>query len=172
MCDPGDNSTGPVSPELLGMLIDRHAAPLELYANQWCDCPEDVVQEAVVELAGLPVAPEHAVAWLYKAVRHRAVNALRARRRRKRHETEAAARRPCSLVPLTDDALDAELVASLLEKLPDEQRETVVAHMWGGLTFQEIGCLTGTSDSTAHRRYQAALTAIRKKLGVACPKKN
>jgi RNA polymerase sigma-70 factor (ECF subfamily) len=167
-----DNAIGPVTPELLGRLIDRHAAPLELYAGQWCDCAEDVVQDALVELAGRPEVPEHAVAWLYKAVRHRALNAQRGLRRRKRHEREAAGLKPDSLVPLITDALDAEAVAKVLEELPAEQREVVVAHVWGGLTFQEIGDLAGTSDSTAHRRYQAALAAIRKRLRVPCPKKN
>ena len=60
----------------------------------------------------------------------------------------------------------------MLEELPAEQREVVVAHVWGGLAFRQIGDLTGTSDSTAHRRYQAALAAIRKRLRVPCPKKN
>ncbi len=172
MSEALDNATGPVGPELLGRLIDRHAAPLELYAGQWCDCPEDVVQDALVELAARREAPEHVVAWLYTAVRHRAMNAQRAGSRRKRHESEAASRRPDALVPLTADALDTEAVTAALEDLPAEQREVVVAHVWGGLTFQQIGRLSATSDSTAHRRYQAALSAIRKRLGVSCPKKS
>ena len=27
--------------------------------------------------------------------------------------------------------------------MPDEQRETIVAHLWGGLTFEQIGDFCG-----------------------------
>jgi DNA-directed RNA polymerase specialized sigma24 family protein len=53
--------------------------------------------------------------------------------------------------------------------LPLEQRETLVAHLWGGLTFEQIGELTGVSSSTAHRRYLAGLSALRERLRVTCP---
>jgi DNA-directed RNA polymerase specialized sigma24 family protein len=49
-------------------LIDAHAAPLVLYARQWCGAPEDVVQEAFVKLVRQRRAPEDAVAWLYRVV--------------------------------------------------------------------------------------------------------
>jgi hypothetical protein len=35
-----------MDPDLLGNLLDQHAAALELFARQWCDVPEDVVQDA------------------------------------------------------------------------------------------------------------------------------
>lgn len=165
-----DNPNGPVGPELLGRLIDRHAAALELYASQLCACPEDVVQDALVQLARRREAPDQPLGWLYRAVRHGAINAERSRKRRKRHEAEAAFRRPDAIVALGPDSPDTQSVAAALESLSGEQREVVVAHVWGGLTFQQIGHLIGTSDSTAHRRYQAALAAIRKTLRIPCPK--
>ena len=170
--EAGDNATGPVGPELLGRLIDRHAAALELYAGGLCDCPEDVLQGALVELAGRPEAPDNAVAWLYRAVRHRAINAQRAARRRRRHEAEAARRSPPAVVGPPTGGLDAGSVTAALEGLSSDQREVIVAHVWGELTFQEIGRLIGTSDSTAHRRYQSALAAMRQKLRMPCPKKS
>ena len=30
-----------MDPDLLGNLLDQHAAVLELFARQWCDVPED-----------------------------------------------------------------------------------------------------------------------------------
>ncbi len=170
MDQSADKSGGPVGPELLGRLIDRHAAALELYAGQWCECAEDVVQDALVELARRKEAPDQPLAWLYEAVRHRAINAQRSTSRRKRREREAARRRPDSFVALGPDAVETEAVTAALEGLPGEQREVVVAHLWGGLTFQQIARVMGTSDSTAHRRYQTALSAIRKTLRIPCPK--
>ena len=57
--------------------------------------------------------------------------------------------------------LDAESAADALVGLPEELREPIVAHLWGGLTFRQIGELTDTSESTAHRRYQDALRRVR-----------
>jgi RNA polymerase sigma-70 factor (ECF subfamily) len=158
-----------MTPEALGRLVDRHAAALALYARQWCAAPEDVVQEAFVKLAGRRPPPADAAAWLYQVVRNGAISAGRAARRRQRHEADAAARRPAWFLPAEGAALDAAAAASALEALPAEERETVVAHLWGGLTFEQIGRLGGMAPSTAHRRYLKALAALRERLRVPCP---
>src|SRR4051794_41948681 len=80
-----------MDPDQLGRLIDRLAAALELYARQWCDEPEDVVQEAFVKLAAQAAEPQNAAAWLFRAVKNGAINAGIAGRRRRRHEADAAA---------------------------------------------------------------------------------
>ena len=110
------------------------------------------------------------MAWLYGTVRHKAITAARREQRRKRRETRAAETRPSWFHDLAEQSVDARIAVSVLQTLPGEQREVIVAHVWGGLSFQQIAGLTGTSDSTAHRRYQAGLAAIRKKLRVPCPK--
>jgi RNA polymerase sigma factor (sigma-70 family) len=161
-----------MGPEALGRLVDSHAAALLLYARQWCAWPDDVVQEAFIRLAAQQVQPDNALAWLYRVVRNLAISAARSARRRRRHELVAATRRPSWFVPLENAALDAETVTIALERLPLDQRETVVAHLWGGLTFEQVGELTGVSASTAHRRYLAALAELRERLRVPCPKTN
>jgi RNA polymerase sigma factor (sigma-70 family) len=158
-----------MGPELLARLVDEHAAALVLYARQWCSAPEDVVQEAFVKLAGQRRAPDNALGWLYRVVRNGALAASRAAGRRRRHETQAAARTPAWFVPSENARLDAEAAEAALQGLPIELREIVVAHLWGGLTFEQIGELTGLASSTAHRRYQAALDALRERLRVPCP---
>jgi RNA polymerase sigma factor (sigma-70 family) len=162
------DSAGPAGPELLGQVLDEHAAALELYARQLCRCPEDVVQEALVELVRQPSVPGELLPWLYRVVRNKAISAARSAGRRQRHEAEAAQRRCTWFAGSTSEGLDAQTATAALESLPAEQREVVVAHLWGGLTFQQIGRLTGTSDSTAHRRYLAALTVLRERLRVPC----
>ncbi len=157
-------ATQRAGPELLGKLIDRHAAALELYAAGWCDCPEDVLQEVLIKLAARACVPEQIVPWLYRAVRNRAINAHRANCRRRSHEDEAARQRPAVLNGPPGELLDARTAADTLDGLPRELRETVVAHLWGGLTFRQIGELTDTSESTAHRRYQDALRRMRRSL--------
>jgi RNA polymerase sigma-70 factor (ECF subfamily) len=157
-----------MGPELLGRLLDEHAAALVLYARQWCAAPEDVVQEAFVKLAAQRPSPVRVVPWLYRVVRNGAISAGRSSRRRRLHEAEAAARVPEWFVPSESARLDTEAATAALQQLPAEQRETVVAHLWGGLTFEQVGALTGVSSSTAHRRYLSALEALRQKLRASC----
>jgi RNA polymerase sigma-70 factor (ECF subfamily) len=157
-----------VGPETLGRLVDEHAAALTLYARQWCSAPEDVVQEAFIKLIGQRAAPVHAVAWLYRVVRNAALSAARSARRRNRHEAVAATRAPAWFDEADGAALDGETAAAALQGLPIEQRETIVAHLWGGLTFEQIAELTGSTSSTAHRWYVAGLSALRERLQ-SCP---
>ncbi len=53
----GPSENRPATAELLAALLDEHGPALALYAAQWTDAPEDCVQEALVELARLPIAP-------------------------------------------------------------------------------------------------------------------
>lgn len=163
-----------MDPQTLASLIDRHAAALELYARQWCDSPEDVVQEAFVKLVSLNERPRDCSAWLFHAVRNGALNAATAARRRRRHESTAGSNRPSwfSRDPQTESAfeIDPETAEQVLETLPADLRETIVAHIWGGLTFEQIGELTRRSASSAHRSYQSGLKLMRERLGVSCLK--
>ena len=133
------SAIGPVGPELLGQVFERHAAALEFYARQWCANPEDVVQEALVLLAAEPQSPQDVVAWLYHVVRARAINASRAATRRKHHETRAARHETGWLATAPGDILDAGAAAAALARLPAEEREVLIARIWSGLTFQQIG---------------------------------
>jgi RNA polymerase sigma-70 factor (ECF subfamily) len=156
-----------MGPEHLGRLLDAHAPALALYARQWCSAPDDVVQEAFVRLAARRPPPDDPVAWLYRTVRNRSISAGRSDRRRRRHESAAAT--AGWFLPSEGAALDGARAAAAVEALPPEQREVVVARVWGGLTFEQIAVIAGVSSSTAHRHYQAALAALRERLGVSCP---
>jgi RNA polymerase sigma-70 factor (ECF subfamily) len=140
-----------------------------LYARQWCATPEDVVQEAFLKLMAQTTPPEQLLPWLYRVVRNAAISASRASLRRRRHEAIAAQRATPWFTAPEGAALDARTAANALQTLPLEQREVIVAHLWGGLTFEQIGGLTGCSSSTAHRRYLAGLSALRERLRVPCP---
>jgi RNA polymerase sigma factor (sigma-70 family) len=148
-----------------------------LYAGQWCHSGEDAVQEAFVHLAGQRDVPENVVAWLYRVVRNGALNASRAAARRGRHESAAAGSATGGATGGTtarfdgsaEGLLDAREAADALADLPDALRETVIARLWGGLTFQEVAELTGTSTTTAYRRYHAGIRSLRERLDVACP---
>jgi RNA polymerase sigma-70 factor (ECF subfamily) len=152
----------PIGPDELGRLYREHAPALRLYARQWPGAGEDIVQDAFVKLAQQDPPPDHLLAWLYRVVRNGALAAHRADVRRRRREGQTRA--PEAWFETADDRLDAAEATRLLAQLPLENREVIVARLWGGLTFEEIARLVGASPPTAHRRYQAGLTALRERL--------
>jgi RNA polymerase sigma-70 factor (ECF subfamily) len=157
-----------MGPHELTRLIDTRAAALILYARQWSCAAEDVVQDAFVKLVAQSRPPDDPVAWLYRVVRNGAIDdAKRARRRQRR---ESAVARPVRwFVEPAVEGLDAEAAVAALERLPPEQREVIVARLWGGLSFEQIAAVAGTSASTAFRRYAAGIDALRQTPGVPCP---
>src|SRR4051812_14570162 len=158
-----------MSPDELGRLLDEHGAALVLYARQWCAAPEDVVQEAFLKLAAQPRPPDHPVPWLYRVVRNGAAAAARAARRRRHHEAVAAARAPVWFASPDAAGLDAAATTHALKALTLALREVTIAHLWGGLTFEQIAEVAGYSPATAYRRFLAGLSALRERLGVPCP---
>ena len=74
--------------------------------------------------------------------------------------------------------LEAEMVSGLdhphvvrtlevnhgLDALPGDQREVVVLHVWGRLTFQEIATTLAIPLNTAASRYRYGLTKLRETL--------
>ena len=160
-----------MSPTDFARLIDSHGAPLVLYARQWCDVAEDVVQEAFLKLVRLGQPPEDAAAWLYRVVRNGALDAAKRARRRQRRES-AAARPVRWFVEPEVDGLEADTAVAALERLAPERREVIVARHWGGLSFEQIAEVAGCSASTAFRRYTAGVETLRQQLGVSCPNRS
>jgi RNA polymerase sigma factor (sigma-70 family) len=155
----------------LARLIDANAAPLVLYARQWCEAAEDVVQEAFLKLVHQSRPPVDVVAWLYRVVRNGAIDAAKTATRRQRRES-AAARPVRWFVEREVDCLDAETAVAALERLAPEQREVIVARPWGVLSFEQIAVVVGCSASTASRRYTAGVEDLRERLGVICPNRS
>src|SRR6516225_9313225 len=157
-----------MTPAEVARLIDTHTAPLVLCARQWCAEPEDVVQEAFLKLVRQIRPPTDAVAWLYRVVRNGAINAAKLARRRQRRES-AVARPERWFIEPEVEGLDAETAVAALQRLDVEQREIIVARHWGGLSFEQIAEAVGCSASTAFRRYDAGIEALRQELRVPCP---
>ena len=82
-----------------------------------------------------------------------------------RREVEAASRREPWFVRTEDDRLDAAAATHALASLPDAERETIVARLWGGLSWDEIARLIGASPSSVQRWYQQGLAGLRERLG-------
>lgn len=148
-------------------LYRDHAAALVLYARQWCCAPDDALQEAMLALAQCQPIPNDPVAWLYTTTKRRAMNIARGELRRQHHHTRAVEEH-AQWFTMAEHGIENNLVESLannvvagLKDLAEDERELVVARVWGNLSFEQLGQLLGCSASSAHRRYQAALAKLR-----------
>jgi RNA polymerase sigma-70 factor (ECF subfamily) len=68
-----------------------------------------------------------------------------------------------------DAAADAEFtrqIVELLARLSSDERETIVQHLYGNLTFQEIATLRETPLGTVVTWYRRGLEKLRQKLEV------
>lgn len=155
-----------IDPITLGSLFDRHAGVLVLLARQHCDVPEDVVQESFLKLSRTTPVPDNCIGWLYQVTRRGAIDAGRSRSVRKRNEAAKArlAGEWFQLDPASQ--LDQEAAVEQLRLLDASVREIIIAHLWGGLTFEQIAQVCEMSSSSAHRQFQAGLEQIRQRLGV------
>ena len=149
--------------KLIGRLLHQHGAALRLYAMTWSQEPDDCVQQAMIRFASEQSRPVNPVAWLYRVVRNEAISRSRSERRRRRRENVVASQRSAFQVS-ADNGLEVDELMSALNELDSSVREIVVARIWGGLNFEEIGQAAGCSSSTAHRRYQAGLEQMRQSM--------
>jgi RNA polymerase sigma-70 factor (ECF subfamily) len=159
--------------EQLTRVVNDCAAALVLYARQWLDwaSAHDVVQEALVALVSQRQAPRNPAAWMYRAVRNRAIDSVRAAERRRRRERSIASMRGEWFVRDDDALLDAQAAEQSLQRLDVELREVVVLRIWGDLTFAEIAEVMQLGVSTVHDRYKTALGQLRSALEKPCPTK-
>jgi RNA polymerase sigma-70 factor (ECF subfamily) len=77
-----------------------------------------------------------------------------------RREVELPDGEPWFLAPsgAIEDSLT--LQAALLQ-LPREQREVIVMHVWGQMSFEDVSLVIGVSPNTAASRYRYGLSRLR-----------
>jgi RNA polymerase sigma-70 factor (ECF subfamily) len=103
-------------------------------------------------------------AYLFACVRNAVLNEVRMERRNAVLDPEAAWFDP----PQRDYAAELNQRRALA-CLPEDQRQVVVLHIWGDLTFQQISELLNISANTAASRHRYALAKLRE---VMCPKED
>ena len=133
---------------------------------------EDVVQDAFLGVwrnAARYIEGRGSVkTWLLTIVHHRAIDAIR--RRRRMAELPDVELPPPGAFTLPDvwaevaAGLDAEIVRGALEALSDVQREAIELAYFGGLTQQDIADRTATPLGTVKSRMRLGLLAMRRNL--------
>lgn len=121
---------------------------------------EDLVQEVFVkawsQLRDLR-DPAAFGGWLASMARHRATDALRARRRSERVDPA---------LPAADStAAEALAVMRIVRALPEAYRETLVLRLVEGLSGPEIAELTGLSPGSVRVNLHRGVALLRERLG-------
>lgn len=114
----------------------------------------------MIELLRESPVPRDSVAWLFKAVRYRAINLARSETRRSKHQQQSAELRESWFDPEPENEFDSEELEGFLAQLPSLDREILVARIWGEMSFEQIANLVESNSSTVHRRYQSALKRL------------
>ena len=152
-------------------LYEGNADGLVAYATQFgfsFESAQDIVHDAFLRVFGKDRDPEHPnpKALLFQCVRWTALDRLKKNRRRLKREADATDLLVDTASSGGPDGKEfAALVSKLLRQLPDEQREVLVLHLWGDLSFREIGEQLGISPNTASSRYRYGLEKIRSEAG-------
>ncbi len=115
---------------------------------------EDAVHSAVCGLLGRKRMPDEVRPYLFRAVRNAAVDNWRRERGREEpifSQTTVTAQDP-------EQSLHLE---QCLNRLGDDERETIVLKVYQGMTFSEIGEVRGQPANTAASHYRRGLQKMK-----------
>jgi RNA polymerase sigma-70 factor (ECF subfamily) len=140
-------------------LYQLHGPGLLLYACSLLGrkhAAEDALQQVFMKLLEHNSIPEDPKPYLFRAVHNVALNLIRSEIK----QVELADIEPWFKAREHDRAAHLTLTAELL-RIPEEQRRILILHLWGGLSFDEIGSVLSISANTAASRYRYALQKLR-----------
>lgn len=113
---------------------------------------EDALQNLFAKLAASRPDLRNPAVYLFRAARNEATRLSRRRRDVSLEGLDVLAPRPPGA-----PALEASEVARALDQLPAEQAEALMLHALEGLTFRELGEVTGVPPDTAASRVRYAI---------------
>ncbi len=111
----------------------------------------------------------HVKSWILNIARSRALDRLKAVKRRREEDLDSAPADLFATPSATEDRLDEETrarqVAVALEILPSAQRQVLEMAYYGGLTQTEIAESTGEALGTVKTRIRLGMQKLRETLG-------
>ena len=142
----------------LQRLYEEHGRGLLAYACSLLlefSSAEDVLHQVFerllrggIEIEGPPTP------YLYRAVRNASFNHVRNRRREVNlHDSWLES-------PVGMEWVGVEL-QSALKELPEEQREVIMLHVWGQMSFEDVAEALNISPNTVASRYRYGISKLR-----------
>lgn len=159
----------------LAEVFRENELPLMGYATHLLgdrDRASDVVQDTFVRLCKQPreQVRDRVRQWLFRVCRNRALDIMKKESRMKTLDDAKASRQvsrdadPSAIAEIAEHHSNAQ---SLLEKLPDRQREIIRLKIHGGLSYREISELTGLSVGNVGYLLSTGLKLVRNRLATA-----
>src|SRR5262245_37514761 len=144
-------------------LYDEHARGLLAYACSFVASfatAEDVLHQVFERLLRGDLAITGApVAYLYRAVRNASLNKIRDRAGDVVFD-EGWLESPAGMEQTAVE------IQSALKELPEEQREVILLHVWGQMSFEEVASALEIPPNTAASRYRYGLLKLREQFQV------
>ncbi len=152
-------------------LLTQYETPLWRYAARLlgdADAARDVVQETFLRLCRQSSAEldGHAVAWLYRVCRTRALDVLRKERPMQTLTDQELLERPSrerSPAAALEQRETTDQLLQLLDTLSAEQQEVVRLKFQHGLSYRQIGEVTGRTSNHVGVMLHTALKTLRER---------
>ena len=123
---------------------------------------EDAVQDAIIAVASVQTQPDNLEAYLFRAVRNKALHHLD---RIKRIDDTVDAADFLDLGNCSNESqILARQVVKRMDELSLEQRQVIIMKLFGDLTFDEIARITDTSLNTVASWYRRGLEKLREQI--------
>lgn len=122
---------------------------------------EDAVHTALAGILRRGQTPADMRPYIFKCVRNAAMDSWRKERKRTDSIFELRTLKSND-VEDKNNKVDIEQLNSYLEKLSDNERETIILKIYDELTFEEISEVTGASKNTTASWYRRGIEKLRK----------
>jgi RNA polymerase sigma-70 factor (ECF subfamily) len=122
-------------------IYDEHNSQLFTCALSITRCAglaEDAIHEAFCRGLRLTELPRNAKAYMFRSVRNAAIDQLRRRSKEQVLAPEYIFSESSGPSELAEQKQLKQQIADVLMKLSEDERETIVQHLYADLTFQEI----------------------------------
>ncbi len=162
----------------ISQLIERHSRRVRNYIRMMVkdqDLAEDIFQETFIKAVRVIDEGRYCdngkfLSWVLRIAHNQVIDYFRNQRQNKSLTESDAGYNVLGTLQFADRTIEDALVSeqierdirSLIELLPEEQREVVRMRYFVGLSFKEIAEQTGVSINTALGRMRYALINLRK----------
>ena len=162
----------------ISRLIERHTRRVRDYIRMMVkdnDVADDILQETFIKAVrvideGRYTDNRKFLSWILRIAHNQVIDYFRAQKQNRQVNESNAGYNVLGTLRFAEKNVEDRMVAdqieadvrSLVEMLPDEQREVVMMRYFSGLSFKEIAEQTNVSINTALGRMRYALINLRK----------
>jgi RNA polymerase sigma-70 factor (ECF subfamily) len=122
---------------------------------------EDAVHQALISVRSSDSVPRNPEAYLCRCVRHEALKAKAGRKKYVPDASEFLAEAVDSDSPRPEEDTIVQQVCDAMDALSSNQREAIVMHIFGGLTFREISEIREAPLGTVTSWYRRGMASLR-----------